>query len=1001
MIMSSAKPTKKSNPCPVCGDISGKCRTTETELVLCMSALDKPSTPTEWKFLGLTNGGGQWGKIVPAGQPESGNSKALREQRTAERAAVESSRIARLKPTDIRDSEYRHLVANCPILEADRADLTRRGLTDEDLAKLTPINDGRGGYVIPIRDRDGLMVGGQRRLSNVAKGGRYRWATTGENQLPETGELPLAHWSSSDGVEVVALVEGTGIKPYLAAQRVNALAIGAAGGNFSASTKTLKATLDRYSDLPVVLVPDAGAVANKSVMRQYANVQAVTKKWGRELKVLWWGQESKEHGDIDEISADSFTETISWGEFWAIAVGMGTVDLKKGVVPIDDDDLASPKCEKRHFESSLSEGLVLVTREDDGEGGFKPVRQQIGNHLEAIAYINTPEGNGSALHLEFKTLRNQVIHWTMPRAFIVADTAQMLGELAGRGYFFRLSKKKDLIEYLNGLGSEIEKTYTITESTGWIKGSFVSHNKTYGDESLKFGDIKPSPDSPSEIVGTLEGWTESVAKFCAGNSRLIFALGTAFAAPLLPIVNLESGGFHLIGGTSAGKTTTLKVSASVVGFKEIPHWRTTTNGLEAIACAHNHTLLPLDEIGQADPKDVGAIAYMLANGQGKARMTKALTNRKAKVWQLLFLSSGEVGMGQYIAQAGISLKGGQEVRMPDIPAVPTGSTTGVFENIHNCESSKQLAQSLEYATTQQRGTALDAFLTRLVVDLASNKNFGGLLAKRMVLVAGKLSEGTIDHAVARVANRFALVQVALGLAHEYGLLPFPAEQIEWAISTMFADWLKNRDGDGPIEIKQACNKISYLLTTQETGERFFTLPDNGGLKTRNPLGYRRLDTTGNTEEILIYPAVFREELCKGCDPVEVAKELIRRGWLIPDADGKSTRKQKMNGKTPRFYCFQKWSTEDVPISLPPYLSGGTGGTGGTEPQELLPPVPPEKGTGGTDDAPVPPVPPHGKPSGTAETDTPCQVPPVPPVPPLKTNNPNLGTNPQVVDVEEI
>jgi uncharacterized protein (DUF927 family) len=670
------------------------------------------------------------------------------------------------------------------------------------------------------------------------------------------------------------------------------------------------------------------------------------------------------------------------------------------------------KCEKRHFESSPNEGLVLVTREQDGDGGFKPVRQKIGDHLEAIAYINTPEGNGSALHLEFKTIRNQVIHWTMPRAFIVADTAQMLGELAGRGYFFKLSKKKDLIEYLNGLGGEIERTYTITESTGWIKGSFVSHNKTHDDESLKFGDIKPSPDSPSEIVGSLEEWSESVAKFCAGNSRLIFALGTAFAAPLLPIVNLESGGFHLIGGTSAGKTTTLKVAASVIGFKEIPHWRTTTNGLEAIACAHNHTLLPLDEIGQADPKDVGAIAYMLANGQGKTRMTKALTNRKAKVWQLLFLSSGEVGMGQYIAQAGISLKGGQEVRMPDIPAVPTGSTTGVFENIHNCESSKQLAQSLEYATTQQRGTALDAFLTRLVADLASNKNFGGLLAKRMVLIAGKLSEGTIDHAVSRVANRFALVQVALGLAHEYDLLPFPVEQNEWAINTMFTDWLKNRDGDGSIEVKQACKKISYLLTTQETGERFFTLPDNDGLKPRNPLGYRKLDAAGNTEELWIYGAVFREELCKGCNPAEIAKELISRGWLYPDANGKVTRSRMLKNKETRYYVFREWKNS---------------GDDSDDSDDCTPNINPEAYTG--DKIAVTPVvitgdDGDGRIKGDRsnrhrrhllETESddkddrrnPClasdlaRPSPSSPSSPQKTNNPNLGTNPQITDVEEI
>jgi P4 family phage/plasmid primase-like protien len=324
------QPTNKRNECQVCGDTSGKCRTTDTELVLCMNVLDAASTPNGWKFLRLSKGGGQWGCLVPSSQPESGNDRALRQQRAAERAAVAAARLARLEPSQSRDSKYRYQVANCPISKADLADLTRRRLTVHDRTELSPINDGRGGYIIPIRDRDGLMVGGQRRLDNGAKGSRYRWATTGENQLPDTGELPLAHWSGSDGVKVIALVEGTGIKPYLAAKQLNALAIGAAGGNFASSPQTLKLTLDRYSDLPVILVPDAGAVHNAGVMRQYHRAYKLLMEWGRELKILWWGQESKQEKgskkpktdtekDIDEIDSSLFTTEIDWDEFAAIA----------------------------------------------------------------------------------------------------------------------------------------------------------------------------------------------------------------------------------------------------------------------------------------------------------------------------------------------------------------------------------------------------------------------------------------------------------------------------------------------------------------------------------------------------------------------------------------------------------------------------------------------------------------------------------------------------------
>ena len=191
----------------------------------------------------------------------------------------------------------------------------------------------------------------------------------------------------------------------------------------------------------------------------------------------------------------------------------------------------------------------------------------------------------------------------------------MLAELQNRGYFFDISKKKQLVEYLNALGGDVATTYTITDTTGWIDGAYVTQNKTYstnGDSDLKFRDVEPIADSISEIKGTLAEWQAEVGTKCAHNSRLIFALGTGLAAPLQPLVGVESGGFHVIGTTSVGKTTMLRVGSSVVGIKDIPHWRTTTNGLESIACAHNHMLLPLDEIGQAEPREVGAIAYMLA-----------------------------------------------------------------------------------------------------------------------------------------------------------------------------------------------------------------------------------------------------------------------------------------------------------------------------------------------------------------------------------------------------
>jgi putative DNA primase/helicase len=600
---------------------------------------------------------------------------------------------------------------------------------------------------------------------------------------------------------------------------------------------------------------------------------------------------------------------LKWNNYKGIDDLIGA----KGVKALDKayakrTELAPIIVKTSHFISSVEDGLVKVTNTPANTSS-----EYIGNHLAAIAIVDNPEGDGLALLLEFATFKGAVRRWTMLRADLAGDGNAIIAGLLARGYSFKREHKGLILDYLLGLGKYVEDTYTVTESSGWVGNSFVLPHQTYGDEQLKFRNVEPAPDAMTELKGTLEGWKDTVAAKCAGNSRLLLGLGTSFAAPLLPIVDLESGGFHLVGTTSQGKTTILSVAASVTGVKDIPHWRTTTNGLESTATAFNHLCLPLDEIHQADAKDVGNIAYMLANGQGKTRMKKDLTNRKGKTWRLLVLSSGEASLGKYMQEAGITQKGGQEVRLPDIPAAPVGAKYGCFETIHELEADRsasavelggRFATALEAAVKEHHGTALDAFLARLVVD-TQDPSFAGNLAQQVHLVAANLAAGTRDSAIGRVAKRFALVQVALGLAHQYGLLPFAIEQIEWAIAECFKAWLTGRGGDGSIEVKQACDRIQHLLISNEFSDRVMDLRDGDTKTIRNLLGIRKVDESGATDEIWVPSPIFDKEFVGGVNKAELVKELQQRGWLEkPGLDGLPTGRRVLNGKRSRFFCFQ-------------------------------------------------------------------------------------------------
>jgi putative DNA primase/helicase len=114
---------------------------------------------------------------------------------------------------------------------------------------------------------------------------------------------------------------------------------------------------------------------------------------------------------------------------------------------------------------------------------------------------------------------------------------------------------------------------------------------------------------------------------------------------------VQSGGFHLAGNSSSGKTTCLQVAASIFGSpRYLKTWRTTDNALEGVAFKRNDALLILDEISEMSSK-AGNVAYMFADGEGKDRMDKNCDLKETFRWRMLFLSSGEADLAAHLANS--------------------------------------------------------------------------------------------------------------------------------------------------------------------------------------------------------------------------------------------------------------------------------------------------------------------------------------------------------------
>ena len=143
---------------------------------------------------------------------------------------------------------------------------------------------------------------------------------------------------------------------------------------------------------------------------------------------------------------------------------------------------------------------------------------------------------------------------------------------------------------------------------GWEQAPtcFVLPNETLGNHSGVWFSGKCDGTIYSK-EGSLDDWKNNVAPLCEKNPFAVFAISSAFAGPLLELVNVPGIGLHLYGDSTNGKSTTLAVAVSAWGPPSfLLSWRRTVNGLEIQAAARSSTLLVLDESHMIPPKDLDA-----------------------------------------------------------------------------------------------------------------------------------------------------------------------------------------------------------------------------------------------------------------------------------------------------------------------------------------------------------------------------------------------------------
>ncbi|MDO7407930.1 DUF927 domain-containing protein [Acinetobacter baumannii] len=532
----------------------------------------------------------------------------------------------------------------------------------------------------------------------------------------------------------------------------------------------------------------------------------------------------------------------------------------------------------------LDDGLYYIEQSKDNE-----YKQYISSPIHVLAQTRDSSSNAWGRLLEWHDADGVKHTQALSMEFFQSDGVELRKDLANQGVVIAPSgKARNLLQsYL--MSYPTAKRALCVERAGWHDDVYVLPNKQIGQHKksdLVVYQTTQGVESSYQNKGTLEQWQNNISMPIASHSKLVVAMCSAFAGQLLTPLEQQTGaGIHFKGQSSRGKTTALYVACSVWGNPERHHktWRSTGNALEHTAYSYNDSFLGLDEIGEiSNPKELGNIVYMLANGKGKARLTKQITARAPYKWKLIFMSTGEKSLKEIMQESGQKTKLGQEVRLIDIDV--DQSEYGLFDQIDFAEDGAKQSRQLVERSNQFYGVAGMVWLDYLT----SNKDKVMVQAKQLLeqynleLIAD-IQQGHIS----RVANTFALLAVAGELATQAGITGWKAGTAFDAVKTVFNTWVNGFEYVGDYQNREYILAVKAFLEAYESSRFEAITPDIESIeKIINRVGYWKIEK--GEKLFIVLPEQFKNEVCKGHDSKKVANALLIEKLLEHDT-GKTSK----------------------------------------------------------------------------------------------------------------
>lgn len=533
--------------------------------------------------------------------------------------------------------------------------------------------------------------------------------------------------------------------------------------------------------------------------------------------------------------------------------------------------------------------------------------------LAVTALTHSEDRKEGGFRLQWIDLEGQLRTWVYPQT-ILAQDFKVIAESLQRQRMPTLNhdakSKRLFMQFLQDSLPIQTKAILYTEKTGWHEGCFVFPDHIVGDKEIVYQSTNYH-SKPPLLVGTIEEWQNNIGKYCVDNPVLMMAACAGFASPLIGLLGEDGFMPHVMGESSKGKTIAIGVQSSVMG-QEKGSWRGTDNAKESEFEALNHIGGSQDELGQSTPKDVYQTAYMLANGQGKARSNKDGSPQRIRKFSLVVLSTGEMTINDFLSKAGMQITGGLSVRV--IEGQSDIFKYGCFDSIHEFENGRDFAEYLKLQTgiagskytPSASGVVGTQFIKWLSENVGNDYQQHSKVMERVDSLTKWLTPENADGQVGRMAKSIALLIVAGELATRAELTSWDVKTIAKTVSRWWFECvLPTRGGTQSTESDNAVERLREFMELHHMSH-FTPLPKAGHDQPHhnNKAHYGYVDTENNITTYYITGAGWKA-IHKGHNATHAAKACYGVGLLdVPDGQlkqGKYQKAKKIQASSSKFY----------------------------------------------------------------------------------------------------